>query len=237
MGGREAMNGIVRWVFPLVAYLCVGTVVSAVLGYGYLRHNGTLDDEKLFRIMALLHGLNLEEIQQEGQATVEETPPEELSFAQREKAVQAATLHFDAKQKQLEASLSDFNYQLKQVNEEKERYQQFKRVVEEYLDQQSDKLKNSDLANVRNMLESAIPKKQAKPILIKYIEDGQIETVILLLGSMKERARRDILRTFDTPEDIQMLYQIQEHMLNDNPARALIDEQLDSLKKLKAQDK
>ena len=80
------------------------------------------------------------------------------------------------------------------------------------------------------------PKKQAKPILIKMIEAGQIDEVILLLGSMKPQIRRDILRTFNTPEDIEILYQIQSHMLNDDPAKPLIDAQLDSLEQMQAQD-
>jgi hypothetical protein len=231
------MSALIRWTLPLVAYLCVGTVVSAAVGYWYLRSSGRLDDDTLFRITALLHGIDLDALAKEGEATVDETPPEEPSFAQQQEQLQTATLHFDAKQKQLADSLTDFDYQLKRVGEATERYAQLRKVVEDFFEEQRKKLESGDLTSVRAQLEALIPKKQAKPLLIKYIEAGEVEKVILLLGSMKERTRSEILRTFDTPDDIEMLFQIQNHMLNDNPAMAVINEQLEALKQLKAEEK
>lgn len=232
------MSALIRITLPLVAYLCVGTVITALLGYGYLRHSGKLNDETTFRILAILHGVDLDEVAKEGHKTADEVPPEEPSFAEIQAYGQAATLRFDAKQKQLEDSLKDFDNQRKLVTEERARYTQLQQQVEQYLKEQHDKLANSDLENVRAQLEAVDPRKQAKPLLIKYIQSGEVEKVILLLGSMKERSRREILRTFNQPpEDIDMLFQIQQHMLNDNPAMAQINEQLKALDKLKAQEK
>jgi hypothetical protein len=231
------MSALIRWTLPLVAYLCVGTVITALLGYGYLRHNGALSDETMFRIVALVQGVDLDEIAHEGQAAVETVPPEEPSFAEQQAAIQTATLHFDAKQKQLAQSLSNFDYQLKAVSEATERYKQLQSVVEKYFKEQLNKLADADLAAVRTQLETMDPKKQGKPILIKYIKAGEIETVILLLGSMKERARRELIRKFDTEEDLEMLFQVQQHMLNDNPAMAVINEQLKAFNQLKAEEK
>lgn len=231
------MSALIRWTLPLVAYLCVGTVISALLGYGYLRHSGRLNDETMFRIMALLHGVDLDALAAESVQSADGVPPEEPSFAVQQAQIQAATLHFDAKRKQLSDSLVDFDYQLKRVSEATERYALLRTTVENFLKQQGERLKNSDMANVRTQLELLAPKKQAKPILIQYIEAGEIDKVILLLGSMKERSRRDILLTFDTPEDVKMLFEIQQHMLSDNPAMALINEQLEALKQLKSEEK
>jgi hypothetical protein len=54
---------------------------------------------------------------------------------------------------------------------------------------------------------------------------------------MKERSRREIIRTFITEDEIKLLKQMQEHMLNDNPAKDLIAEKLEELEQLKAEDK
>jgi hypothetical protein len=231
------MSAILRLTLPLIAYLCVGTVITALIGYGYLRKSGKLSDETMFRITALLHGIDLEALEKEGLKTVEDVPPEEPSFAEQQALVHAQTLRFDAKQKQLEDSLNDFNYQRKQVTEEQARYQQLQAQVENYLNDQRTKLANADLEAVRAQLEALVPKKQGKPLLKKYIEAGEIETVIKLLSSMKDRSRYELLRTFDQPEDIEMLYQIQQHMLNDNPAMEQINEQLEKLNQLNAQEK
>jgi hypothetical protein len=229
------MSSIIRLTLPLIAYLCVGTVITALLGYGYLRKSGKLTDETMFRITALLHGIDLDALEKEGQKTVEGVPSEEPSFAEQQMLIQAQTLRFDAKQKQLEDALNDFDYQRRQVSEERDRYEQLQLQVETYLVEQRDKLTNADLEAVRAQLEALIPKKQGKPLLIKYIEAGEIETVIKLLSSMKDRSRYELLRTFDQPEDIDMLYQIQQHMLKDNPAMQQINEQLDKLNQLNSE--
>jgi hypothetical protein len=230
------MSAILRWTMPLIAYLCVGTVISAVLGYGYLRSTGKLNDDTMFQIIALVHGVDLDELAKEGETTVEETPGEEPSFAEQQQLTQTATLHFDAKQKQLADSLSDFDYQLKRLSEATSRYAQLRTVVETYLTAQQQLVENAALAKVREQIEVMDARKQAKPILIEMITNGQIDQVVLLLGNLKPQIRRDILRTFNTEEDIKILYQIQSHMLNDDPAKPLIDKQLQSLQEMNAQD-
>jgi len=232
------MSTLIRFTLPLVAYLCVGTVITAALGYGYLRRSGKLNDETMFRITALLHGIDLNELAKESETTVEGTPAEEASFGEHQAHVQATSLRFDAKQKQLADSLVQFQYQVNRVTAARERYDALRADVENFLNSMESELTNSDLAGVRAQLEAMDPKKQAKPLLMKYIENGEVDLVVKLLGSMKERSRREILRTFTTPvDDIKVLKQIQEHMLNDNPAKAKIAEQLETLEQLKAEDK
>ena len=232
------MSALVRWTFPLIGYLCVATVLSAVLGYGYLRQSGKLNDETVFRITALLHGVDLAEIEKAPAAAASsEAPAEESSFAEQQERLQAATLHFDAKQKQLADSLSDFDYQLKRLSEQTSRYSQLKRTVEIYLEEQSSKVSDEARNKVRSQIESLIPKKQAKPILIRMIKDDNVDEVIMLLSSMKARNQEMILRTFDTVDDLDMLYRVQQRMLAGHPAKEFIDNQVKELQQLKQQDK
>jgi hypothetical protein len=231
------MGALVRWTIPLVGYLCVATVLSAALGYGYLRQSGKLDDETMFRITALLHGVNLAEIEKAPATSNAEAPPEENSFAEQQKRLQAATLHFDAKQKQLADSLSDFDYQLKRLSEATSRYSQLKRAVEIYLEEQSSKVSDEARNKVRAQLEVMDPKKQAKPLLIRMIKDDQVDEVIMLLGAMKARNQEMILKKFDTVDDLDMLYRVQQRMLEGHPAKQFIDDQVKALEQLKQQEK
>jgi hypothetical protein len=93
------------------------------------------------------------------------------------------------------------------------------------------------MTEVRQQIESLIPKKQAKPLLIQMIEDERIDEVILLLSSMKDKNRQNILKTFDTEQDLQMLYRIQRKMLAGEPVKPEIDARLKALEQLKAQEK
>lgn len=232
------MSGLIRLMLPLVAYLCVATVVSAGIAYGYLRSSGRLDDETVFRITALLQGVDLAEIEKAGQKTTAiETPAEEASFAEQQALLQTATLHFDAKEKQLADSLNQFDHQLKQLSEATKRYDDLKNGVDSYLNEKRDEVVAEARLKVRTQIEVMDPKKQAKPLLIKMILAGQLDEVILLLNSMKPTAQKEILKKFDSPEDIDMMFRLQQRMLAGAPAKPYIDAQLEELKKLNEQDK
>ncbi len=229
------MGLLIRMLFPLIGYACVATVISGAIAYGYLVKSGKLDDEKLFRITAILQDVDLGEIEQESHAEEPGTPPEEPSYEQQRRQYQTISLQFDVKEKQLTDSLVDFDYQLKRLSGATEQYSRLRAEVEEYLVQQGNLVLSEEMQKVRKQLESLIPKKQAKPILIKYITDDRIDDVIMLLGSMKPRDQEAILRTFDAPEDLEMLYRIQRKMLAGEPAKPFIDSQLQALEQLKAQ--
>jgi hypothetical protein len=229
------MGALLRILLPLIGYVCVATVVSGALAYGYLVKSGKLDDEKLFRITAILQDVDLEEIEQEGDAAEPEIPPEEPSYDQQRRQYQTVSLQFDVKEKQLADALVDFDYQLKRLGGATEQYSRLRAEVEEYLVKQRNLVLSEEMQKVRKQLESLIPKKQAKPILIKYVTDDRVDDVIMLLGSMKPRDQEAILRTFDSDEDLEMLYRIQRKMLAGEPAKPFIDAQLQALEQLKAQ--
>lgn len=229
------MGLLIRMLFPLIGYACVATVISGALAYGYLVKSGKLDDEKIFRITAILQDVDLEEIEQQSHVEETETPPEEPSYEQQRRQYQTISLQFDVKEKQLADSLVDFDYQLKRLNGATEQYSRLRAEVEDYLVKQGNLVLSEEMQKVRKQLESLIPKKQAKPILIKYITDDRIDDVVMLLGSMKPRDQQAILRTFDSDEDLEMLYRIQRKMLAGEPAKPFIDAQLQALEQLKAQ--
>ena len=229
------MSRLFGLLLPLIGYGCVATVISGALGYGYLRNSGQLDNEKMFRIVALVQGVDLEEIKKESEEQIPELPGEEPSFEEQQRRSQTESLHFDAKQKQLAVSLVNFDYQLKQLIAATDNYARLKREVAEYLDAQGQLVLREAMQEVCQQLESLSP-KQAKPLLITYITDNRIDEVILLLGTMKEKKRDAILKTFTT-EDLEMLYRIQRKMLAGDPVKPFIDEKFRALEQLKAQDK
>lgn len=229
------MGFLTRILFPLIGYVCVATVISAAMAYGYLVQSGRLDDEKIFRITAILQDVDLEEIERESLTVQAETPQEEPSYEQQRRQYQTVLLQFDVKEKHLADSLVDFDYQLKRLNAATDQFSRLRAEVEEYLVRQGNVLLSEEMQKVRKQLESLNPKKQAKPILIKYIADDRIDDVIMLLGSMKPRNQEEILRAFDSEEDQEMLYKIQRKMLAGEPAKPFIDAQLKALEQLKAQ--
>jgi uncharacterized protein YdiU (UPF0061 family) len=225
-----------RFLFPLIGYLCVGTVISAAVGVGYLRYTNKLDDERAFRIIALLHGVDLDEKSKEQELRPAETPPEELSYDQQMRQLQESTLDFDVKQRMLAVSLAEFQSQLKRLDAQTNHYANLRTDVENYLKAQNQQVADESLQKVVRQLEGMNPKKQVRPWLIEHIESGRVEEVITILGSMTTRVQRDVLKSFDTPEDIALLHKIHSKMLSGEPVKPYIEEQLNALEQLKQQD-
>ncbi|HEX6963160.1 MAG TPA: hypothetical protein VF175_14940 [Lacipirellula sp.] len=229
------MSRLLGILLSLVGYACVATVISTALGYGYLRKSGYLDNEKLFKVVALLQDVDLQEIKEASHDKGPEVPEEEPSYQQQQRAAQTTLLNFDAKQKQLAVSLVNFDYQLKQLNAAIDNYARLKDDVKNYLDEQGKLVLREAVQDVREQLELLTP-KQAKPILISYIQDNSVDDVIMLLGSMKPKSREAILKTFTTDTDLEMLYRIQRKMLAGEPVKPFIDAKLQELEQLKSQD-
>ena len=231
------MAGLIRIMFPLIGYFCTATVIALAAGIGYLRNTGVLDDEHVFRIVSILHDIDLEKIANSYDSTEEDVPPEESSYDQQIEYRQVETLHLQAKQDDLEQQLGIFKDQFKTLDVAMARYQTFSKEVEQYLNQMEERAMESGLVAVRTQIENLTAKKQAKPLLVQWIKEGRIEDVILILNGLKDRSRRDIIRTFDSPEDIGMLKQIYEQMLSGHPEKTYIESKLQELQELKEQDR
>ena len=231
------MAAMIRFLFPLIGYLCTATVITLVAGFGYMRNQGMLDDEQAFRIVSMLHGIDLDKFAESEAAEEDEVPPEESSYDQQIEYRQMATLHLQAKQDFLEKEKNDFQAEFTRLNVDMARYQSFKQEVEQYLQQREEKALESGLVAVRNQIQNLTPKKQAKPLLVQWIKEGRIEDVILLLNGLSDRSRREIILTFDTPEDVDMLKKIYEQMLDGHPEKTYIEDKLNELQQLKQQDR
>lgn len=223
------MAGLIRILFPLVGFFCTATVIAGVASYGYLRHMGILDDEKAFRIVALLNDVDLEKISDQHSDKEPDVPPEEMSHEQGQELMQVAALHLQSKRDDLDKQLEQFEAKLREMTAENNRYQGFKREVQLYLEKVKEEAEDSGLLAVRNQIQNLIPKKQAKPILVTWIKEEKTRQVIQILNGMPAKKRTDILKTFDTPEDLEMLAKIQQQMLDGDPIKPFVEEQMQKL--------
>ena len=230
------MAPLIRFLFPLIGYFCTATVITLAVGFVYLRQSGTLDDEHMFRMVSMLHDVDLEKIAAEHSAGPDDVPPEQPSYDEQIEYRQVATLHLQAKQDDLEKQISEFEAEFKKVNIATARYSEFKQEVEQYLKERQEKALEAGLVAVRNQLQRLDPRKQAKPLLVQWIREGRTDEVILLLNGLDDRRRGEIIRTFDT-EEIDMLKRIYEQMLAGHPEKTYIEGKLDELEQLKQQDR
>ncbi|NOY29163.1 MAG: hypothetical protein GXP28_02995 [Planctomycetes bacterium] len=223
------MNAIIRMVFPAVAYLCVGTVITIAGGFGYLRFSDRLDDERMFQILSLLHGIDLEEIAEKYEEGQEDVPPEGMSYGQQQERVQLAILNRQGKRDDLKKLIDEFDSRFKKLNAASGHYENFKEEVRLYLEQRKAEAIDSGIVSVRGQLQNLNAKKQAKPLLKKMIDEDRMDDVILLLNYMPKRNRTEILLAFDSEEEIDMIYEIEKRMLRGDPERSFVDGKLREL--------
>ncbi|MEM6330040.1 MAG: hypothetical protein AAF790_07320, partial [Planctomycetota bacterium] len=68
-----------RMLGVIIGYFCTATVLSATIGMAYLWRTQRLDDEKVFRIVALVHDVDIDSLAEEQQGDAAATPDEEPS--------------------------------------------------------------------------------------------------------------------------------------------------------------
>ena len=225
------MAAMIRILFPLIGYLCVATVITLVAGYGYLRQTQVLDDQRMFRIVSMLHGIDLDEVAEEYENSNEEVPPEEPSFDQQQQQLQVASLHLQAKQDEVEKEIDEFDSRFKRLGIRMGRFNKLHDEVETFLKQRREDALESGIMAVRSQTKKLDPKKQAKPLLIKRIKAGEMDDVILILNGMSPKDRDAILRTFTSEEELNMLYDLHQQMLAGDPEKSFIDGKLDELQR------
>jgi hypothetical protein len=230
------MAGLIRVLFPLVGFFCTATVVTGLACYGYLRHSDILNDDKIFQIVALMHDVDLKKIAETHTEKEADVPPEERSYEQGQEQLQVAALHLQSKKEDLDKQLAEFQAKLREMAVANDIHQGYKDEVILYLEQVKKEAEDGGLLAVRNQLQNLSPKKQAKPLLIQMIKEERIKQVIQLLNGMPAKKRSDILKTFDTPDDLQMLSKIQEQMLDGDPVKPFVEEQLKKLGDINPQD-
>jgi hypothetical protein len=223
------MAGLIRVLFPLIGFFSTASVVTVVACYGYLRHTQILDDDKMFRIVALLNDVDLEKLSIQQIVKEPDVPPEEKSYSQGQDQLQVVTLQLQSKRDDLNKQLAEFEAKFRQLNTENNRSQAFKNEVVLYLEKTKKEAEDSGLLAVRNQLQTLNPKKQAKPLLKEMIKEERTKQVIQLLNGMPAKKRSDILKTFDAPEDLAILSAIQQQMLDGDPIKPFVEEQLQKL--------
>ncbi|MCA9260561.1 MAG: hypothetical protein KDA61_15215, partial [Planctomycetales bacterium] len=129
-----------------------------------------------------------------------------------------------------------FDSRLRQLTLQTQWYLEMKDKVKELLEEQNKIVTDEALEKTVRNLELMDPKKQVKQILMQMIDDQRVEDVIAILGAMRNRTRQEVLLSFDSPNDVEVLYKIYSKILDGEPVKPMLEQQLRSLEQLKGQE-
>jgi ATP-dependent Lon protease len=209
------MNALIRILFPLIGYAATATVITIAVCFGYLMYTERLTSDKMFRIVALLQGVDLQQIAETAQKSGDEIPPEEPSLEALVGQQQVLDRNFEVKMLALQRGRQEYDHRLQQLNDKSEKMQ---RLAEESIDrlkQQVELTTQENLTEVVSNIEQLRP-AVAKELLLRYIDEDRMADVITLLGTMAESKKAKILKTFTSDQELEKLYEILRLMAEDS---------------------
>lgn len=229
-----------RFLMAMIGYAAVATVLSALLGVGYLWQTERLTDERLFRIVALLHGVDLTESIEDEQP-IETVPEEELSMIEKERLIEIKTRNHEAHLFSLQRGRNEFEHALSQLVSERDRFDQLAREMEQRLKQESAESANEGVQNVVRDLTLAKPDK-AKELLLLMLNRGgsdpeekqrALDDVIRLINSMPRDTWEAIQNKFEGQAELNQLHLIEVEQLEGGAKKRVFDEALEAIQNSK----
>jgi GTP1/Obg family GTP-binding protein len=223
------LSRVVQVLFVLIGYLCTATVIAALLGVGYLWRSDRLNDEKMFRLVALMHDIDLHQLSEAERRTDEEVPQAELSLEDLVRRQQVLDRNFEVKMLALQRGRQEYDHRLQQLKAQTERYDRLAQEWQERLRQEEDLAQQENLARIVRDLER-VREATAKDLLMRWIEEDRLDEVIELMSRMSESKLAKILKKFETDQELDKLHELHLRVISGEPDKSRLSEALGELK-------
>lgn len=212
----------------LFGYVCIATMTTLLLGLGYLWQTDRINDQKLFRITAMLHDVDLDAIAAAQAPKQDEIPPEELSLTEVTRLQQVLDRNYEVKMLSLDRGRQEYDHRLRLLKEQTARYDRLAQEWQQKLVQQEEQATQQNIATVVRDLEQVKP-SIGRDLLMRWIDEGQLDDAILLMNKMSESKLAKILKTFQTPEELDKLHEIHERIISGGEEQSQLKKAIDEL--------
>jgi hypothetical protein len=226
------MTRLIQMLFGLIAYVCVATVITTALGVGYLWQTDQLNDEKVFRMVALLQDVELQQPVESQGRSGDEMPPEEIALEDVVRHQQLQARNFEVKLLALQRGRQEYDHRLQELKVQTDRYDRLAQEWQNRLRQQDELASQENLAKVVSQLEQ-VTADQGKALMMLWIDEGRMDDAILLMNKMSENKLAKILKEFESPEELDKLHEIHQRILGSTKTPQL-QEALNELKSLES---
>lgn len=202
------------------------------LGLGYLWQTNLLTNEKMFRMVAMLHDIDLEAIAEEEKVEDRDVPPEEISLNDISMLREVKLRDHEVKMNALVVGTQEFERSFRDINEGRQRFDDMAQELEKRLSQQKELASQENLAAVVSTLQSIKP-PEAKELLLMFLDEpGGQRDVIILMKEMQPSKLQSILQQFKSPDDLKELHKLQQLMLDGFPEGPEFDQMLERVRLL-----
>lgn len=225
-----------RLIGALIGYLCTAAVITLALGVGYLWSTNRLDDERMFRMVALLHDVDIDRIQNESESeTAGEVPEEEPSPEDVEWQRQVLARNHELKAEALKRNKLIFDASYNRLVTDRKRFDEIASKLETRLKQDGELASKKNLDQVVHILELQKPDQGKDELLQILEEDNGIEDAIKIINKMSQAKLKKIVQQFQTPEEKEKLHTMLGVMLQGGLQKEIFESALEELGKLRSQ--
>lgn len=222
-----------RLLAALIGYVCTATVITACLCVGYLWREDRLTDEKMFRIVAILHDIDIDKLAKEEETEEQaEAPPQETSLGDVERTREILARDFEVKQEQLTRGRQVFDYSYSRLREEMARFDQLAGDLDRRLREEGESARKLSVSRVVRDLELLGPTEAKNLLRATLAEPDGVENVITLMNTMSGSKLKKILSQFQTQEELDDLHAIHRLMMQGGPQKEVLDRALEELSQL-----
>ncbi|MEM6797948.1 MAG: hypothetical protein AAF589_00405, partial [Planctomycetota bacterium] len=210
-----------RMLGALIGYLCTATVLSAAFGFAYLWQTERLDDEKVFRIVALMHDVDIDALEAEETADDAVTPEEEPSLDDIVRYRAVIARNYEVKQDALRRGRQLFDQSYEQIKEEMRRLAETVAELDNRIQQEGELANKEAVSKVVRDIEAVSPDTGKELLRRRLKEPEGLADVIKLMNAMSTGKLKKILLKFRTAEELDDLHRIHSTELEGGPKQAV----------------
>ena len=209
-------------------YFCIGTVLTAAIALVYLVNNGTLTRPKIIRMLAVVHDIDMAQFDANAAARLEEDTGEQASYDDIEELRAHKSRDLDIKLQSIAVMLKEFNHLAETLKTDRDRYEIVRAGFKQELEEMKENATTGGMAEVRRALESVKP-RQAKDQILRMVERGEIDQVVVLFSAMESNKRAKIFTEFKEAEESQIMSDILRLIRLGGQQARLIDQTLEDM--------
>ena len=215
----------------MLTAFCVATIVAQVTALGAFWFKGALDEDRVYRVLAALHGEDLVTMQAQLIAAEESEDREQPSYEELENQRTLKNLELDLRESALENGMHALQGLQMMLETNQTRFKKLKDSYDAHLLELAENEKANSLREVQLTLE-AIKPKQAKDQIVMMIESDGMTDVVAIMKQMSLDKRKKIFFEFKSAPEEEHLFQILTHIRQGEPLASQIAEARNELKQL-----
>ncbi len=222
------MKKIVSLTSTMFMYFCVATVIALLAAIAGLWFKGALDQQRLYRVMASLHGIDLVTMQRELIEEAKASDQEQASARERLALQTLKSLDLDLRERSVSKGLDSLTSLEAHLEIETTRFEDLKKSYAAKLKELEEEELSTSMKELQRTLEAIRP-AQAKEQIQKMVEDGALDDVVTIVKNMAIDKRKKIIAEFKEGADEDELYQILKNLRLGEPVVSNLKKAQDEL--------